>query len=469
LRAADSRALIQVQDGQGGGTHQRVRLVMTSADARYLHARNNTLSNEYLGATIVLNERETFYDVGVRLKGSFVGRNVARVGFVVRFNSDQLFRGVHDTIAIDRSQHMSIGQGEIVVKHMAAHAGGIPEMYDDLCRFIHTDPAYNSSCQLRIAGFDDVYLDGQFPDGSDSTMYEIEVLRWHTTTEDGHPESAKVVSVGASGYANLDLQDWGNDKEAYRWQTLQSSHRAHDDFTAMMALAKMFGMPAGPAFDAEARQRLDHEAWLRTLAYMSLVGPADAAYTGSNLHNYRITIRAHDGRAMMMPWDWDSAFHSSTTSSLIGTGHIAKVVTSSPDATRRYYHHLHDIVRTTFNQAYMTRWTTHYGSVAGQNVGGIQRYINSRAAHVLSQLPTTTAFTATAGAVSADGMAAITGTAAIDVAVIEVNGVVYTPRWTSTTEWHVTVPLPDREHALTVRGLTRDGSVVTSILARAPR
>ena len=53
---------------------------------------------------MIYNENEIFYDIGVHLKGSFVGRDVPRTGFHVDFNPDQLFRGVHAKVAIDRSQ-----------------------------------------------------------------------------------------------------------------------------------------------------------------------------------------------------------------------------------------------------------------------------------------------------------------------------------------------------------------------------
>jgi len=464
-RGVNSRALIQVQDGQAAGTLQKVRLIMTAADANYMHTGINTLSNEYLGATVLVNESEVFYDAGARLKGSFVGRNVSRVGFTLRFNSDRLFRGVHDKIAIDRSQHVAVAQGEIIAKHIAAHAGGIPEMYDDLGRFIHTLPGYSSSCQMRIAGFDEVYLDGQFPNGSNGTMFEIEVIRWHTTTTvPGDPTSPKAVG-GGDGYANLELQNWGNDKEAYRWTALQSSNRDRDDFTSMIALEKMFGLTPGAAFNTEAQQRLDYEQWLRTMAYMSLVGPGDAVYTGGNLHNYRLYFRPHDGRAMFMPWDWDSSYQRATNASLVGGSNIAKVVNASPDTLRRYYCHLYDIIQSTFNSTYMTRWTTHYGNVVGEGYGGIQSYINSRAAFVLSQLPTATAFTANAGTVSANGAVTITGNAAISVAFIEVNGLAYTPAWTSTIAWSITVPLAGGANSLTIRGLTKDGAAVSGATA----
>ena len=461
-RGAASRALYVVQDGQATGRLAGFRLVMTRSDATFLHAPVNTLSNEYLGATLLVGERDVYYDVGVRLKGSFVGRNVARVGFSFRFGPDQLFRGVLAKVSVDRSQHTTIGVGEIVAKQVGVAAGGIPSMYDDLAQFIHPLGTYTSNASLRLAGFDEEYLDSQFTQGGDGRMFEFEVLRWNLNTVDSNPESPKLPGNEGSGtgYTNLELQNWGNDKEAYRWNALQVMHRDEDDFTGLIALEKLFSQ-TGAAFATGATQQLDVDSWLRTLAYESLVGPGDAAYTGSNIHNFRLYMRPNDGRAMYLPWDWDSSFQRGTSASLIGGGNLAKVVSSSADFTRRYNAHLYNIIQTSFNTNYMARWTQHYGSLAGQDFSSFLSYIGNRATFVLSQLPTGTAFNATAGTVAANGTVSISGTANISVGTIEVNGALYLPVWSSNTAWNIVVPLGPGDNTLTIRGIDLNGSAVT--------
>ncbi|HWB07269.1 MAG TPA: lamin tail domain-containing protein [Verrucomicrobiales bacterium] len=461
-RGQQSRAMYAVQDNQGTGPLQKVRLVMTPADATFLHTPVNTLSNEAIGCTVILNNSEVFYDTGVRLKGSFVGRNVARVGFNLLFNSDHLFRGVFDKVAVDRSQHTVVGgAGELIAKHIAAKAGGIPDMYDDLAQFIHPNSSYSSIGQLRIAGFEKEYLDTAYPKGGDGTMVEMEVFRWNLNTVDGQPTSPKLPGNegGGTGYLNIDLGDYGTNKEAYRWYMLLTMNRDTDDYSRVIPFCRMFALN-GAAFDAESRQRLDHDSFLRTMAYQSLVGPADAIYTGGNHHNCRFYFRPNDGKAMFIPWDWDSAWQRGATQSLIASGQLAKVVTTSIDSTRRYNNHIYDIIQKAYNATYMQRWTQHYGAVSGQDFSGIQSYIASRASYALSQLPTATAFSAAAGAVSANGAVTITGAAAINVARIEINGVVYDPTWTANAAWSVTVPLASGPNTLNVRALTRDGALI---------
>ena len=52
------------------------------------------MSNGRIPATVIYNENEIFYDVGVRLKGSEHSRvSTLRLGFNVEFHPEQLFRG----------------------------------------------------------------------------------------------------------------------------------------------------------------------------------------------------------------------------------------------------------------------------------------------------------------------------------------------------------------------------------------
>ncbi|MDB6070159.1 MAG: CotH protein [Verrucomicrobiales bacterium] len=455
-----SRALYPIQDSQAAGALPKVRIVMKPADATFLHTAVNTLSNEYLGCTVIADESEVYYDAGVRLKGSFVGRNVARVGFTLRFNNDHLFRGIHDKVAIDRSQHTTLGQGELILKYMAGRAGGIPNMYDDLTQFIHPISSYSATAQLRLTAFENEYLDTQYPDGADGTMFEMEVHRWNLQTVDGNPESVKLPGNEGSGtgYNNVELADFGTNQEAYRWTMLQSKDRDQDDYSAAVGMSRMFAK-TGLAFDAEANVRLDNDAWLRTLAFQSLTGVADAAFTGGAVHNFRVYFQPNNGRALYLPWDWDSAWQLSTSASLIGGGNIAKVVTATADRRRRYYWQLNDLVAGVFNATYMQRWTQHYGAVSGEDYSGILSYITNRAAYVRTQMPVS-AFAANAGAIDANGVLKLTGTGGIGILYIEVNGIPRTPVWTSNTAWTLNLPLSPGVNTLTIRGIDKNGAPI---------
>jgi len=463
-RGTNSRVLYVVQDNQAAPPpRHNFRIVMTTADAVFMHTGTNTLSNELLGCTVIYNEDEVFYDVGVRLKGSFVGRNTARVGFHVAFNPEQLFRGVHEVVSVDRAQQGLIGGiAEVIAKHIANHAGGIPSMHDDLARFIAPLPFYNGMSQLRVSGFDSDYLDAQFENGSDGPMFEIEVLRWLLATVDGNPESIKQVGNESSGTAYLiqEVQNYGDNKENYRWMFLNVNNRTADDYAQVINLAKTFSL-SGPTFDAQAAHVLDLDEWLRVMAYQQLVNPFDVYYTGVNIHNFRLYVRAADRKVLYLPWDWDSVFLRLPGEPIFGTGNIAKLI-GNPNNRRIYLNHMFDILNTTFNTGYITRWVTHYGAVAGQDVSEILNHINFRSGFVLNQLPTNTDFAITNNSgsdfVTSNSTITISGTAPIQVKNIEVNGIPYLVTWTSTTNWTLTVPLGEGTNPLALQGIDNSGN-----------
>lgn len=460
----NSRALYRVDDGQAVSSPHNFRVLMTQSDANFMHNSTNVLSNEYLGGTVIYDENEIFYDIGVRLKGSFVGRDVPRVGFNISFDATQLFRGIFDRVAIDRSQHTGIGQGEIIAKHIASHAGEIPNMYDDLVQFIAPRAQDTSRAQLRMAGFDDIYLDSQFNDGSDGSMYEFEVIRYSKVTADGTSEGIKLPSGG--GYVNPDIANYGDDPENYRWIFLKSNNRTRDDYTRLILMAKAFSL-SGANLDIQSQSLMDVDEWLRTFAYESLVGVSDAYFTGGNRHNFRMYVRPEDQKVLAMPWDWDSSFSRSPSASLVGIDNFAKIV-SLPNNLRAYENHLYDIISSTFNVSYMTRWTEHYGTLAGQDFSGILNYIGQRSDYVLSHLPTDTPFAITSnngGNFSTNAsQVTLTGTAPIQVKTIRLNDVAYFTSWSDLTNWSLTLPLNVGPNTLVAQGYDGNGDLLANMM-----
>jgi hypothetical protein len=63
--------------------------------------------------TVIYDERRAYYDCGTHLRGSQRGASTAdiRTGFHIEFQPDDLFRGVHPVMSVDRS-----GQGDTVGK-----------------------------------------------------------------------------------------------------------------------------------------------------------------------------------------------------------------------------------------------------------------------------------------------------------------------------------------------------------------
>ena len=230
----ESRALIQTADSQGTALAvPEVRLIMLPSDRAFMLAPLNLMSNERLGCTVISDESEVYYNVGVRLKSSQRGRpSDNRVGFNLGFHDDQLFRGVHRTIAIDRSDGQETGCREILFDHTMAAGGGIPAEYNDLCLVIAPNPAHTSQAILQMARFNDVFLDSQFDNGSEGTGWEYELVYYPTTTDANGYKLPQ-----PDGVVGTDLTNLGDDKENYRWNFLLENNEDKDDYSRIMAAA----------------------------------------------------------------------------------------------------------------------------------------------------------------------------------------------------------------------------------------
>jgi len=469
-RGPQSRALIGVADGrERPGPLHNLRLLMTPADRTLLHAETNVMSNEYLGGTVIHDEREIFYDVGIKLQGSQRGRlDAGRVGYTIRFPPDRLFRGVHPGISIDRSGgYTGVGgdQDEIVLKHAVQHAGGLPGMYDDLVHVMPPRTDLTGTALLILAKYGNGFLDSQFDRGSEGDLFKLELVYYPTTTVSGGKEGIK--RPQPDQVTGVDIGNLGNDPEVYRWFFLPENNRSSIDHGQVVALGKALAL-SGTAQEAECERLMAVDTWLRTVAFQSLAGLVDT-YPFDNPHNFMIYFRPGDGRALPFLWDMDFNFGAAPTSPLNrATGNLGRLI-NQPFYQRRYLAHLRDLVDTTWNVRYLGPWIDHYGALAGQNFSGIRTYVEQRSAYVRSRLPAATPFRVTAPATSpalvdtATGL--LQGTAGLEVRDVFVEGPGQTNRvrWINTTTWQATPTVTLGANPLRIRGYDATGARVVDL------
>ncbi len=466
----ESRALIPLQDGRGGDTPgHELRIVMMEPDIEFLHEVTNVMSNHRMLCTVIDRGEHAYYNVGVRLKGSQRGRNQAvRVGFSLKMPADTPFHGLHGTVAVDRSgAGNQFSQKEILVKHAANRAGGIPCMYDDLIYIISPDPRHESSAMFQKARFDDEYLDGQFERGSDGTMFEYELIYFPTTTDGGvegfkRPEPDQVRGVP---HRNL-----GPDKEAYRWHYLLENNRPEDDYTRVMDLLDLFGMPANEAYYERLWETIDVPQWLRAFAIQNLFGIGDNYANGAQ-HNMIMYFPVGE-KAMYFPWDMDFTFSQGATSGIANNGDLNKMIDreDNPVAFRSYYAQMDELLQTVYNREYMERWTEHYTTFltggGSNNLRTFANYIEQRNRHVEGELRSRfdqVPFEITTNGGSTLEVAASTitleGKGWYNVASVEVGDTEYELTWVDEDVWQLTLPLDVGENVITVQALDVLGTV----------
>ncbi len=459
----NSRALFKVDDGKPAmPALHRFRLLMTPADAAFLHASTNVMSNDRMGLTVVYDEEQVFYDVGVHLQGSERGRdNSSRVGFTVRLNSDQLFRGVQGNFVIDRSGGYS-GRGgrhdEILLWHAVNHAGGVPGLCCDLVQVFAPRAQEDSTGLLRMSAFDADYFAGQFEDGDEGNRYTLELIYYPTTSVGNNAQAPKLPQP--DDVINVDIQDRGENPENYRWIFVQENHADRDDYSQLIALNKAFSL-TGSALEAQTGQLADVDEWMRALAFKAFTGDVDTFTYGLN-HNWKIYFRPEDGRALGLLWDMDYSFAQSVNYASPGTGSSTTYnLTKLPNNNRRFCHHLFDMMTTTINTSYLAPWAAHYGKLVGQNWSGVVDYLQQRADYLRSTLPLATSFAITSNGgrdfSTTNSHVTLTGTAPITINDIELNGARVPVVWTSLTGWSLAASLFASTNVLVVRGLDGAG------------
>jgi hypothetical protein len=467
---AQSRALFKVDEGKGIMTAlHRFRLLMTPSDVSLLHASTNVMSNDRIGLTVVYDDRQVFYDAGVHLQSSERGRNESsRVGFSVKLPAGQLFRGVHDGFTIDRSGGYSGVGGrhdEILLWHAVNHAGGMPGIYCDLVQVFAPRAQENGTGLLRLTTFDADYFDSQYRNGAEGKLYKLELIYYPTTTATGNAQAPKLPQP--DDVINVEIQNWGNDKEYYRWIFTQENHADRDDYSQLIALNQAFGL-AGSTLETQTQRLMDVDEWMRVLAFKAFTGDGDT-FTYGYCHNFEIYFRPEDGRALGLLWDMDFAFAQSVNSSFPGSSspNMYKI-NKLPHNYRLYYNHLLDIMNTTVNDAYIRPWASHYSKLVGQNWSAAANYLQQRASHIRSTMPLTTAFAITSNngrdfTVASDRVS-LAGTAPLTVKNIEVNGAALPVTWTSLTAWTLNVPLAAYTNILSVQGIDNAGRPIASAM-----
>jgi hypothetical protein len=420
------------------------------------------MSNDLIPCTVIYDERRAYYDCSVHLRGSQRGRySDVRTGFHIEFPPDDLFRGVHPVMLIDRSgagDTTANRQEDIVVRHILNRAGGIPGTYSEICQLLAPRSVHSGSAQF-FPRHEDLFIESAFENGGDGQLFEMELIYYPTTANaTGYklPQPDSVVGT--------DIRDLGDDKEVYRYNFMVKNHRDADDYSRFIALAKAWSL-TGAALDAQTKELMDIDEWMRAYCIISLCSIGDT-YTFGNNHNFFTYMRPSDGKFVFFPWDMDFSFNRGETAALVGDQNLGKIV-NLPGNLRILYAHMLDIIDISFNSAYMTYWVNHYETFApGQDYTPRASYIQNRANFARNTInaQTGTAFTVGGSGTidTANNLVTITGTAPAVARTITINGVAYPVTWTTVSIWRIQVPVTEASNLLNIVSYDVRGNPLTN-------
>ncbi len=378
-----SFAQYRVQDGKARttGVHN-YRIVMRNQERSFLHDPTNLMSNDGIGATLIYNEQEIYYDVGVRLKSSEHGRpKPTRVGFSVSFSPEYPFRGVHDKLSFDRSNGQEVGQQEMLM-HAAMNRYGGFSKYHDLGYIIAPIDQHSSGVEVQMARYERLYCQEVYGDaGGDGTLFEYELVYPLTATVGNNPEGLKIPQEGG-GVQGRSVSDYlGEDKEKYRWHFLIKNNRDLDDYAPIIRMTRILGL-SGSALEQAADQYLDVPSWLRAFAIGSTVGVSDN-WISNSAHNALFYHRPTDDRMVFFLHDLDYYGGSISLKSNSTLGRLTQTLSWN----RAFYGDVFDFLAVSFNRGYMTYWANHYARLLPEQPwGSWLNYIDSRGANVMGQV-----------------------------------------------------------------------------------
>lgn len=453
----NSRAMIPWADGRAqlqlasGARPYNIRVVLPTADATDMYKIENLMSDAARPCTVIVNESQAYYHAGVRLKSSEHGRiEVGRCGYTLEFGADDLFFGIHDTVAIDRSGGTSTGQKEMLLRRLSNTAGGIYASEDDLCRVISAVGTTGAGINFDGAGItgaaimsktrlDKEYLDAQFPNGGDGAMQKYERVYVLTETMDPTTRSRTTIDTvnvltavsenpkvpqSNTGPPGVGVNSLGTNKEFYRWYWLMQNARDLDDYTGIINVTGAIGATNQTLMN----QYINVDSWLRATIPSALYGVVDN-YLGSGGGQHNALVYFPPGqKAILIPWDLDFLDQSNpNAANLTNGGDLGKFL-SNGAWKRLYYGHMLDILNRSFNTSYMTTWATHYSRFGTDDmVGSVSSYLTPRAAFAMSAITTAipnVAFTRTSAAsvTTSQPFITVTGDGWINIAEIRLQG-----------------------------------------------
>lgn len=477
--ADGKECLIRWGEGSPAGTLGTYRLWMTQATQNTWTTRGKN-SNTPLDVTMVYNNYRPIYNASAQYSGSpwhsggFNSPTGNNCDYDCNVPTDDRLLGTTDFIFAGPG---TFGDDLSFIREQTiwwiARRLGLQSIHRRFCR------VWINGTQRQTV-FEDTqqpngdWIDEYWPGDNDGNLHKAQ--DWIEFGDDG-------TTFGTTLRAHLTKRTTtgGAHKTAtYRYQwAARSLAGSANDWTPFNTLVDAFNTGAAgtdAAFFNALDPIVDQDSWMRALAIQRIAGNWDTwGYTfGKNMYIYKPT----QGPWAMTAWDIDFSF------GLVGDGATTGLEASTQDplatkfrthpAFRRAmwcaYREAVDgpMVTATVN-AHIDRMvaglTANSITANAGQVSTVKTYITDRRNYIITQLnaahPGTTFAPATSGPLNdADGILTLTGVAPPGVKTFLINGVEYTPNWTSQTAWNLPLTLYSASNVLTVQGLGLRGNVV---------
>jgi len=439
------------------------------------------LSNELMDCTFVYNDKEVFYNCGIRYRGSpFIrsgsGRDPRnRYAYRIDFPPDRKFRGLEET-NLDNTEGGNRGPLQERASYWFYRQMGLQYSMQQFVRPIIN--GNNNGIYEDVQKVDGDYIRAWFPNDIDGYIHKID--DYFEYTADG------------TGFSNLDeglKYDSTHPllKETYRWGFEKRSHRENDRWDHLLDFALALNTPSSSSTYEQTIESVVHpEHFARVLALRHALGDWDSyGYTrGKNNYFY---YALPEGKWYLLPWDIDFTLGSgngpSTNLFSMSSGEFPEVYqfVNYPKYRRMYMQAFAELVN--------GPWQTSYGTgnpptafdrflddaanaLIADGLGsgrrnGIKQFVRDRRSYILMQIPSLVFEITTNNGDDFDTSAPnaiITGVAPLEVAGISVNGMPLPAEFWANNVFNVNVPLEEGTNLLTFQGLTGVGDPVAGAM-----
>lgn len=455
-------ALYRIENSPLSSSFPTYRVVMTSAEESELFNRPHP-SNEPLNCTFVFDEKDVYYNCGVRFVGSPYGRRTGYRGYKVIFNADEKLHGVKWQARFDKGQNG--GYRDRLAYHMLSLMG-VP-----YCLTEFHDVRVNA----RAEGIhEDIlppgkrFLDTFYRGDDEGQIFEMSAHYRYTADVD--------TDLTAFDRFHTTWTDLGDDKDQYRWYYRLRNHDRDDDYTTMIATVKLVGSIPGGTTQDEVAGLIDIIQWFRGMAVRSVNSDWDFVGTGSSKNAY-MYMQPSTGLWQLLHWDCEHSFDG-PTQNLYATRVVQMAQFQRFGGNHHYYlNAIHEYFAKHFTNACMDPWIDHYyATVGGYSATTAKTFVTDRRNYVQGQLnpyllPNVALAITTPGPLTVSGRTAdLQGTAPVNASYARVNGREYWLDWSDATHWSATIEVPPGTNLVTLEFLDYDHQLIgtASITISAP-
>jgi hypothetical protein len=294
--------LVRVADTVATGKFPIYRVWMSSAVVSAFQHRTN-LSNEALDCTFIYNDKEIFYNAGIRNRGSpFLRGGSGRVPYPAQalsirleFKTDQTLRGRKE-VNLDSTEQASRGPLQERACYWFYRQIGLQYSTQEYVRLIingRTGVIYED-----VQKVDGDYIDRWFPGNNDGYLHELD--DYFEYNADGTSHS------GEQGEEGL-LYDTRHPliPETYRWHIEKRSHPEDDNWQQVFDLAVALNAKSNSSgYEQGIESQFDPDQVAAALAIRHAIGDWDS-YGYRRGKNFTFYYALPEGKWYLLPWDMD--------------------------------------------------------------------------------------------------------------------------------------------------------------------